>query len=339
MTGPGEFFGGAKPYSSESSSGSKSPGEGASDVASSSGQIREIFATVTPEEVSSLHQFADTDLFSFSGHHTVGRQPSQASPGNHNHDGSTSDQITLDSISDLSTLTINPSQVVGLFDPSANSIAEYAWDFFGATIGTEVLDSPFSIFAVGATAATTSIPPIDANHPGILQSNTGTTATGHAGIFTNPSLLVLGGGEAICEWTVRFPLQASAGEDFNFRCGFFDNSTGDALEGVYFEYDRSVGGNFWRIATSDNSVRTKATTIVGVAANTWYRLKCVVDAAGASAEFFIDGISQGSLVTTIPITVARPTAIGANIIKTAGVGQRVFLADKCYYKQTFSAPR
>lgn len=46
-----------------------------------------------PVDSRKLHQRADTDLSVRSLHHTLGNKRTQASPGDHNHDGSTSRKI------------------------------------------------------------------------------------------------------------------------------------------------------------------------------------------------------------------------------------------------------
>jgi hypothetical protein len=50
------------------------------------------------EEVENFHTNSDVDVRAESQHHTLGPGPSQASPGNHNHDGGTSPLI-LDGLS------------------------------------------------------------------------------------------------------------------------------------------------------------------------------------------------------------------------------------------------
>lgn len=47
----------------------------------------------SPQEVRRSHTRADTDLGPRSLHHTLGQRRNQASPGDHNHDGSTSKKI------------------------------------------------------------------------------------------------------------------------------------------------------------------------------------------------------------------------------------------------------
>lgn len=49
----------------------------------------------TPEEVNFYHLASDKDSGPGALHHTLGLGPSQASPGNHNHDGRTSKRVEL----------------------------------------------------------------------------------------------------------------------------------------------------------------------------------------------------------------------------------------------------
>lgn len=48
---------------------------------------------LSAENVTKIHQNADTDLQRESIHHTLGPRPTQASAGDHNHDGSNSVQL------------------------------------------------------------------------------------------------------------------------------------------------------------------------------------------------------------------------------------------------------
>lgn len=49
--------------------------------------------SLDPRAVAKIHENSDVDYSRTSLHHTLGPQANQASPGNHNHDGSTSTQI------------------------------------------------------------------------------------------------------------------------------------------------------------------------------------------------------------------------------------------------------
>ena len=67
----------------------------------------------TTEEVDDFHTNSDVDLRAESQHHTLGSSPSQAAPGNHNHDGGNSAlilegyQITGSRATDAWRLSIN----------------------------------------------------------------------------------------------------------------------------------------------------------------------------------------------------------------------------------------
>lgn len=56
------------------------------------------FDSPSSEEVTRIHEKADTDGGMRAAHHTLGPRKEQASPGNHSHDGGESVQL-LDGIS------------------------------------------------------------------------------------------------------------------------------------------------------------------------------------------------------------------------------------------------
>lgn len=60
-------------------------------------------APLTPEAVNLLHLNADKDAGAGALHHTLGIGPSQASPGNHTHNGKNSKRISYLDLNDLPT--------------------------------------------------------------------------------------------------------------------------------------------------------------------------------------------------------------------------------------------
>lgn len=48
---------------------------------------------LTPLQVAQLHRQADTDALPSAAHHTLGPSGTQASPGNHKHDGNQSRKL------------------------------------------------------------------------------------------------------------------------------------------------------------------------------------------------------------------------------------------------------
>lgn len=49
---------------------------------------------LTPDEVNAVHRYSDKDNNTESQHHSLGRAPEQASPGDHTHDGKESAVLT-----------------------------------------------------------------------------------------------------------------------------------------------------------------------------------------------------------------------------------------------------
>lgn len=49
--------------------------------------------TYSAQQALRLHEFSDKDSSPLAQHHTLGPRRHQASPGNHNHDGSTSPKL------------------------------------------------------------------------------------------------------------------------------------------------------------------------------------------------------------------------------------------------------
>jgi hypothetical protein len=57
-----------------------------------------MFPTPSPDEVNAFHQNSDRDSSIFAQHHTLGLGPTQASPGNHSHNGKDSKRIKFSDI-------------------------------------------------------------------------------------------------------------------------------------------------------------------------------------------------------------------------------------------------
>lgn len=69
----------------------------------------------TSEEVDNFHTNSDVDLRQESQHHTLGPGPSQASPGNHRHDGGDSELL-------LTGTTLSGSRASDAWRLSVNAI-------------------------------------------------------------------------------------------------------------------------------------------------------------------------------------------------------------------------
>ena len=128
---------------------------------------------------------------------------------------------------------------------------------------------------------------------------------------------------------INLPVLSTSSERFVFESGFSDNRGGVPTDGVFIQYSDNINsGKFFGVCYNNNVATTVDLTIT-VAANTWYKLKTVVN-ADRSIDFYIDGTLRGSMISgTAPDgvgTAARATALGTTIRKAVGsTGRGVYI--------------
>ncbi len=174
---------------------------------------------------------------------------------------------------------------------------------------------------VAATAGT-------ALRPGIQRLTTGTDTTGrailaHGGESANSFLF--GGGVYTIESDIYITTLSDGTDTYTLRFGFGDSFTGAHTDGAYFRYTDVGGGGAtpnWYMCAASNTTLTATDTTVAAVAGAWTRLKAVVNAAGTSVEYFINGVSAGTVTTNIPTGTGRETAALLTVIKSAGTTAR-----------------
>lgn len=178
----------------------------------------------------------------------------------------------------------------------------------------------------------------DTNEPGTLALFTGTTTTGTARITSGSTAGFVFGSSAFTN-EVRFRLQAlpDGTETYAFRLGWTDNTTADAVDGVYLR-GSTASANF-RYVTRTNSVETDTDSGLVMAAGVWYKLRIVIAANGGTATFTIDGANSQAVTTNIPTGVGRETQLNLHIVKSAGTTSRYLELGYCYLGYTLSASR
>lgn len=160
---------------------------------------------------------------------------------------------------------------------------------------------------------------------GVLQSDTGSTSTGRAGLGT-VSGSVARAGAARFVYEARHALEAisTLTETFFFRCGLTDSFTvgGDGTNGMYFRYtDLQNGGRFEAVSrVAGVEVQTIDT---GFAPDLDYHLYRVeISANGQQATFFIDDVLVATINAPNLPGGGNPFGAGYFIQKTVGTTQR-----------------
>lgn len=180
------------------------------------------------------------------------------------------------------------------------------------------------------------------NAIGVLSLTTGTTATGFAGWYHTTQTVLLGNGTA---WTfsarVATDLSSSGTQEFRNWFGFGDNWTasGEPTDGVYFVYRRDGDGDFWVCCTRSNSSETKTVTAVVPSASVMSIFEIIVNSAGTSVDFKINGTTVATHTTNIPTGAGRQTGVGCKVEKTVGTTALLGYYDWIAYEWERSSAR
>lgn len=189
----------------------------------------------------------------------------------------------------------------------------------------------------------------EAGHLGVYSGSTGALTNGAGGFRMHTAVGTVGAGRVRLLWLIKTPPALSGAVDkYEIFCGFSDNNTGQATDGIYFDYTDDLSSGNWAGKTANNSSRTTAsagTGNVAVVASTWYWL--YVTATSTSADFYVAADSGtpgvpnaytfiGSCASNIPTAVGREFGLEAVISKEAGssgTAPEVMLIDRCVLVQ------
>lgn len=178
-----------------------------------------------------------------------------------------------------------------------------------------------------------------AGRTGWAVASTGTTTTGRASAghtANTPASIILGAGALTYETIVQVPSISDGTETYTLRIGLNDAAGADGADAVMFRYTHSVNGGKFECVTRSNNVETADDSGVALVANTPVKLGFVVNAAGTSVAFSVNGSVVQTHVANIPTGTARATAMSQEIAKSAGTTARTLLLDytECYLDLT-----
>lgn len=169
----------------------------------------------------------------------------------------------------------------------------------------------------------------DGNRLGVLQSGTGTTNVGYAGIGSaNTTEVIFGTRSMRMTAVVQVPTLSTSAETFYAIIGFHDRRAQvTPTDGLYFYYTDSATGATWQTIAYSNSVTAGATNTGIVADTSFHTFMIEVSSAGSRADFYIDGTLVSTETSNIPTGSARSTGVGAHIIKSNGTTARLLNID------------
>jgi hypothetical protein len=105
------------------------------------------------------------------------------------------------------------------------------------------------------------------------------------------------------------------------QSGWTDSTVGTPTDAVRFYYTDTAGPE-WQCETRSNGTSTITAVGSSIVAGQWYVHDIVVNAAGTSVEFYLDGTLVATHTTDIPTGLARMVGIHTGINKTLGTTAR-----------------
>jgi hypothetical protein len=241
--------------------------------------------------------------------------------------------LTANTMSD-----INLGKLAGLtLDPTGRNLKTW-WNFEDFIIGTNAR----LWYGTSSGTGSSALPTLGtALRPGIHRLSTGTTNTGYAGVANSGYLtdFLFGAGIYTLEADIYITTLSDGTETYTLRFGFGDALSIAPVDGAYFRYTDTGTTPNWYRNTVSNTTLTSTDTGVAVVAGAWIRLKAVVNAAGTSVEYFINGISVGTNTTNIPTGTGRETGAIYSIVKSAGTTARTTDIDWAWIHVELSTSR
>lgn len=189
-----------------------------------------------------------------------------------------------------------------------------------------------------AGSGTSANIPGEAGHPGIWRLSTTSVATNAATVRTLLDCLVVGGGPITFESVARGVDAAPDGTDtYVARIGGGDVVNAEWTDGIGFRVT-SASPNWFAVARGA-STETATDTTIAYSAGAWVRFGWVLNAAGTSVDYLINGSVVATIATANVPTGAEAFGPLASIVKSVGTAARRFDVDYLYIRQDFTTPR
>lgn len=250
----------------------------------------------------------------------TGTSASTVALGNHTHSAADITSGTLDiaripshthSIDDITDFRESKIYV----ESECNSAGEFT---------TIALNSPSNLFT------TTSLDAVA--HYGILNSGTGASnnAVGGIGSAQETDMIAFGSHKHSTTAIINIPTLSTGTERFIIEHGFSDNRSATPTDGAFIQYSDNINGGRWFGVVYNNTTASTVDLNITVAANTWYKLRTVVN-ADRSVDFYVDDVLKGSLAAgTAPLgttSTSRRCGLHCTIRKTVGTTTRNLYTD------------
>lgn len=234
---------------------------------------------------------------------------------------------------DLSGMGASGSTTVSLSDDFMD--LAHVTDTYGLSSGQVMSQMPWVYSAEGSlTGSVWGANTPTAQHPGVWTQSSISISSKNGYLFLGP-VMNLGGGAVTINWIFNIVNLSNATNTYTLYIGLADGPTLQ-LDGVYFSYTDGTNSGDWQLIGIASSSATTVNTTTAVTTG-WHNAKIVINAAGTSAQFFMDGVSLGTVSSNISTAAIGPIISCARSAGTIATGS--LLVDAFYMTQTLTTPR
>lgn len=252
------------------------------------------------------------------------------------------DMLYASAANTLSKLTV--ASIPGQFIVSDGSLPTYydplnQWVIDEECIGGTGLWSVNGGGSGGVDAGTNFT---DATHPGVWGIVTSSIFASYS--VRSTSFVHVGNGmlsmqaivrlDNLSDGTNRYRCQIGLGTDMNGAFGAMNNC-------ILFNYIDNANSGQWQLITKNGGVTTTTNTTVAADTN-YHNFRILVNAAGTSVSFYIDGslVGGGAVTTNIPASTENMQIGVTNVNEGASDGSnRYILLDRIYAYQKLTSAR
>lgn len=253
----------------------------------------------------------------------------------------TTSSQTIDGLA-ATFFTLYPGDVVHLISDDANWKAETTnaqFNFKRATkmfrayhdciAATSNVDMVFGTNGTGAAWA--QVANWATGTVGVTQADLGTTTTGRVTLgSTNTNIVSVNAGTILWSARIQLPNLSDATNTYTLRGGLMSSFSAEPSNGIYFRYTHGTNSGKFEAVTRAAGTETATDTGITAAASTTYDLDIVVNAAGTSVSFMINGTVVATNSTNIP-----SGAMGYNLGVIRSAGTSNFLALDVDFEEIF----
>jgi len=241
--------------------------------------------------------------------------------------------VSTDAYNALSLGTDSKPYLKKQFQLSGNTYSEIYDDYSGQLITGGLSYTPIGHSTFTGTFSNSAI--VSANGIGVVRN---TTATAAESFIYFASSLTVGRGETYFECYAKTPTLINSTNRCTIMYGYRAGATAVfGLNAIYFRRVDNVNSGNWQIVCRQNDTETVQNLSIAPSADTWYRFTIIINAAGTSVSFYIDGVQVGTAITTnIPTAVISATIVHN---RSAGSASVTWDADYMYQRVDFTTPR